>query len=221
MYSNTHQKHYDLTVAQNNQTPSMINPNLVLKEYDIVEVLDFDSTRKRMSIIVRDMETNQFIMFCKGADSAIFTRCVCQTSEMYDECLKEFSENGWRTIVFAYKLLTKEQCEIYSRMLSDANNDILNREFMLDKAYDEIENEMHLLGLTAVEDKLQDNVEQTLCSLRDAGIKIWVLTGDKIETAINVSESCKHFTRDMTKFVMKSLKNVEEIRLKFDNIREM
>lgn len=54
----------------------------------------------------------------------------------------------------------------------------------------EIETDLLLLGGTAIEDKLQDNVGQTIKQLKETGIKIWVLTGDKVETAINIGYAC-------------------------------
>ena len=78
-------------------------------------------------------------------------------------------------------------------------------------AFEEIESNLVLVGATAVEDKLQDDLEDTLESLRMAGLKIWVLTGDKVETAINISSSCKHFSPDMTRLMMSELKDANEI----------
>ena len=221
MYSKSHRKHYEITIKNDTLSNSLINSTAVLKEYEIIETLEFDSNRKRMSVIVRDLETQQFILFCKGADSAIFDKSICETSNLYDKCLREFAEKGWRTIVFSFKLLTYEECENYRQMIDEANNDILNRELMLEKVYDKIESNMTIIGVTAVEDKLQESVEQTLTCLREAGIKIWVLTGDKLETAINISESCKHFTSEMTKYILKGLKSKQEVTKKLATILNM
>jgi len=61
----------------------------------------------------------------------------------------------------------------------------------LDKVYSDFEKGIVLIGATAVEDRLQDDVPQTIHTLQQAGIKIWMLTGDKLETAENIGESCK------------------------------
>jgi phospholipid-translocating ATPase len=183
-----------------------------VKEYEILNVLEFDSNRKRMSIIVKDLATNEDILYCKGADSAMFEKSVCNSARSYDACLKKFSENGWRTLVLAYKLLNKQEYESYRSLIDEANNDILNRDERISNAYSQIESGLTVIGVTSVEDRLQENVENTLFSLRMAGIKIWVLTGDKLETAINISESCKHFSSDMFKFVLKGLKNPNDVR---------
>jgi phospholipid-translocating ATPase len=105
-------------------------------------------------------------------------------------------------------------------MIEEANSDVLNRNTRLADVYKQIETKLTILGVTAVEDKLQEEVENTLSELRLAGIKIWVLTGDKLETAINISDSCHHFSPDMVKFVMKELKNPKEIQENLDIVKE-
>ncbi len=176
-----------------------------------MHVLEFDSTRKRMSVIIKDYQTNEYILYCKGADVAIFPQSICNTQSKYDECLKSFAENGWRTLVLAYKILTKEEYETYDKLIIEANNDILNRNQRLTDAYIIMETNLKLVGVTAVEDKLQDDVDDTINSLRKAGIKIWVLTGDKLETAVNISESCKHFSPEMEKMFLSGLNSQEKI----------
>lgn len=75
--------------------------------------------------------------------------------------------------------------------MAEADKDIITREKKLAEIYDRFERDLVLLGATAVEDRLQDNVPQTIFDLQDAGIKIWMLTGDKLETAENIGFSCK------------------------------
>jgi phospholipid-translocating ATPase len=190
------------------------------KEYELLNVLEFDSNRKRMSIIVKDLATGELTLYCKGADSAMFEKSVCNSANSYDTNLKAFSENGWRTLVLAYKRVNQNDYESYRALIDEANGDILNREEKISSAYDKIESGLTVLGVTSVEDRLQENVENTLYSLRMAGIKIWVLTGDKLETAINISESCKHFSSDMFKFVLKGLKNPNDVRSNLTLIRQ-
>ena len=188
------------------------------KEYEILNVLEFDSNRKRMSIILRDRETQRCILYCKGADNAIFPKSLDRNNSFYDNCLKSFSENGWRTLVLAFKYLKDEEYEEYKRMIDDATNDVLNRDERLANVYEVIENGLSIIGVTSVEDRLQENVESTLVALRMAGIKIWVLTGDKLETAINISESCKHFSKEMKQYILKNMTNPDEIRERLNSI---
>jgi phospholipid-translocating ATPase len=196
------------------------NEDKIEKYYELLHVLDFDSVRKRMSVIVRDHQTNQYILYCKGADVAILDRTVCNTNHLYIDCLKSFSERGWRTLMLSYRVLNDEQFVYFDNLLEDAKNDILNREARLADIYDQVERNLYLIGVTAVEDKLQENVQDTLFALREAGIKIWVLTGDKLETAINISESCKHFSANMSKLVMANMNDPEEIKNHFNDFKD-
>ena len=180
-------------------------------------MLEFDSTRKRMSVIVRECRSGELLLFCKGADSAVFAKSSDEQAK-YAGCLKSFSESGWRTLVLAYKTLSKEEYERCDRLIVEASQDILRREERLCEAYEAIESELRLVGVTAVEDKLQESVESTIEALRRAGIRIWVLTGDKLETAINISETCRHFSADMKKHVMANMSDAAQIRARLDKI---
>lgn len=191
------------------------------KLYEILHILEFDSDRKRMSVILKDLQRNEYVLFCKGADSSVFKNSICKTERLYDPCLKSFSENGWRVLVLAYRTLDEAEYKRYADILNEASNDILNREAKLSEAYEQIEKKLRILGVTAVEDKLQEDVEQTLNELRKAGIKVWVLTGDKLETAINISDSCGHFSDTMTKIVLKELRDKKEIEENLNIIKEM
>lgn len=188
--------------------------------YELIHTLEFDSERKRMSVLVRDRQRGELVLFCKGADSAMFPVCTCKRELYYEPALNEFSERGWRVLVVAYRVLNAAECARFERMLDEASNDVLNRDTRLNDTYREIETKLTILGVTAVEDRLQEEVEITLSDLREAGIKIWVLTGDKLETAINISDSCRHFSSDMVKFVLKGLKNPREIQENLDIIHE-
>lgn len=170
-----------------------------------------------MSIIVNDLKSNQKIIFCKGADNFIFKKCRADCNvESCSKSITFFSKKGWRTLALSYRILSETEYEFYDNLLVNSANDIANREERMSAAFEEIESNLCLVGATAIEDKLQDDVENTLESLRMAGLKIWVLTGDKVETAINISSSCRHFSPDMVKLIMTDLKEKSEIE-KFIN----
>ena len=155
-----------------------------VREYEMLQILEFDSTRKRMSVIIRDLQKDKILVMCKGAESAIFKNCSTNMADI-SRCnadIKRFGEQGWRTLALSIKELTAEEYGVVESNLLDAYNDIVNREEKLEQAYETIESNLKLVGATAVEDKLQEDVANTLESLRRAGIKIWVLTGDKKET---------------------------------------
>lgn len=87
----------------------------------------------------------------------------------------------------AYKVLSESDYETWEQRYHDATVALDDREEKIEQVSAEIERDMHLLGATAIEDKLQDGVPETIADLKRAGIKIWVLTGDKLETAIGTS----------------------------------
>uniref|UniRef100_A0A8C7TT56 Phospholipid-transporting ATPase n=1 Tax=Oncorhynchus mykiss TaxID=8022 RepID=A0A8C7TT56_ONCMY len=144
-----------------------------LVTYELLAVLDFNNVRKRMSVIVRSPE-GKLTLYCKGADTIIFERLNPSCSN-----LTEFAGEGLRTLALAYKDIDPEYMEDWKLRHHVANTAMDEREEKLDALYEEIEKGLLLLGSTAVEDKLQDGVPQTIEQLSKADIKIWVLTGDK------------------------------------------
>jgi len=163
-----------------------------VKEFEILKILDFSSDRKRMSIIVKD--DNHIKLYIKGADSVIkqrlskFSRSdFLENSSYYVEY---FSAKGLRTLLIGIKILDEgyfnDWIERLNKLelLTERNNNSINA------LYDEIESDVHLIGATIVEDRLQDKVPETIKDLRISGIKIWMLTGDKMETAYNIGLSC-------------------------------
>ncbi|KAK4791374.1 hypothetical protein SAY86_031787 [Trapa natans] len=178
--------------------PSSENP--VEREYKILNLLDFTSKRKRMSVIVRD-EDGQVFLLCKGADSIIFDR-LAKNGRAYEEAttkhLNEYGESGLRTLALAYKRLDEVEYNAWNNEFVKAKTSIGgDREAILERLSDMMERNLVLVGATAVEDKLQKGVPQCIDKLAQAGLKIWVLTGDKMETAINIGFSCSLLRQGM------------------------
>ncbi|XP_068960897.1 phospholipid-transporting ATPase IF isoform X2 [Petaurus breviceps papuanus] len=167
-----------------------------LERYKLLHVLEFDSDRRRMSVIVQS-PSGEKLLFSKGAESSILPNCVGGEIEKTRIHVDEFALKGLRTLCVAYRRFTPEEFEEVDRRLFAARTALQQREEKLAEAFHFIERELLLLGATGVEDRLQDKVRETIEALRMAGIKIWVLTGDKHETAISVSLSCGHFHRTM------------------------
>uniref|UniRef100_A0A8C1AVB0 Phospholipid-transporting ATPase n=1 Tax=Cyprinus carpio carpio TaxID=630221 RepID=A0A8C1AVB0_CYPCA len=160
--------------------------------YELLAVLDFNNVRKRMSVIVRSPE-GKLTLFCKGADTIIYERLHPSSSKLMEvttEHLNEYAGEGLRTLALAYKDLDEDEFEKWKERHHEASTSLEDREAKLDTIYEEIEKDLLLLGASAVEDKLQDGVPQTIEQLAKADIKIWVLTGDKQETAENIGYSC-------------------------------
>ncbi|VDM48034.1 unnamed protein product [Toxocara canis] len=161
-----------------------IEVNGVEERYELLCILDFNNVRKRMSVIVKNAN-GDIVLYCKGADTMIMERYSSFPVIIhlqYIFCLLHAS----RVLGFFIQKRQKE-----------AALEMYNRQDKLDAIYEEIEQDMVLLGATAIEDKLQDGVPETIAKLASANIKIWVLTGDKQETAINIGYSCRLLTENM------------------------
>jgi phospholipid-translocating ATPase len=160
-------------------------------EYEILCLLPFDSTRKRMSIIVR--LNDQIFLFIKGAESSIWphlsTLNESDMKSIIEQHSLSFAEQGYRSLLVAYRQLTLREFESWFERYRHAANSLDNREEAISDAATEIEVDLMLAGLTAVEDKLQDGVPRAIATLRCAGIKIWLLTGDKQATALSTAQA--------------------------------
>ncbi|PIO36218.1 hypothetical protein AB205_0204460 [Aquarana catesbeiana] len=116
---------------------------------------------------------------------------------------------GLRTLCVAYKRFTQEEYEDVDKLLKRAQLALQDREKKLAESYEQIEQNLILLGATAVEDRLQEKAADTIESLQKAGIKVWVLTGDKMETAAATCYACKLFRRT-TQLLELTTKKIEE-----------
>ncbi|XP_010562534.1 PREDICTED: phospholipid-transporting ATPase ID-like [Haliaeetus leucocephalus] len=169
------------------------------KIYKLLAILDFNNVRKRMSVIVRSPE-GDLTLYCKGADTILYELLHSSCDSLKEETtehLNEFAGEGLRTLVVAYKNLDEDYFQDWIRRHHEASTALEGREDRLSELYEEIEKDLMLLGATAIEDKLQDGVPQTIETLAKANIKIWVLTGDKQETAMNIGYSCNLLNDDM------------------------
>nr|XP_046230530.1 phospholipid-transporting ATPase IC [Scatophagus argus] len=168
------------------------------KTYEMLALLDFNSDRKRMSIILK-FPDGRIRLYCKGADTVIYERLSPNSKhkESTQTALDEFANATLRTLCLCYKDISADEYAAWSRKHKDAQLVLVNRDAALDRVYEQIENNLMLIGATAIEDKLQDGVPETIATLAKADIKIWVLTGDKKETAENIGYSCSLLTDDM------------------------
>ena len=166
--------------------------------YEILNVNKFNSARKRMSVVCRTPE-GKIELYVKGADNIMVERLAKNQSELdaMAATLINYGTEGLRTLVLAKRELTQEQWEAWNKVHHDATVALSDREGALERAAEEIEKDMILVGATAIEDKLQEGVPDTIATLARAGIKIWVLTGDKQETAENIAFACRLLTTQM------------------------
>ncbi|KZV57290.1 phospholipid-transporting ATPase 5-like [Dorcoceras hygrometricum] len=172
----------------------------VKREYTLLNLLEFNSSRKRMSVIVRN-EDGEIILLCKGADDVVFDR-LADAGRTYQQAtathLSNYAEDGLRTMVFAYKKVGISDYEHWSKVFAEAKASIgREREALLENVSEIIEKDLILLGAVAVEDRLQKGVPECIDKLAQAGLKIWLITGDKKETAINIGFACSLLRHDM------------------------
>ncbi|KAG7400914.1 hypothetical protein PHYBOEH_003825 [Phytophthora boehmeriae] len=210
---------------------SIKKPDGVVDQYDILEVFEFDSNRKRMSVVVqrrkRDDELRQMsesaeddvLVLTKGADSMLFPRLApvsANNNAIRDatvQHLESFAQDGLRTLVVCSRRINPQAWEQFYAQYRHVSADLSEVEAKsrglpnaIDKLQDEMESNLELLGATAIEDRLQDGVPETMESLAKAGICIWVLTGDMEETAINIGYACRLLNNDMERHVINGAK---------------
>lgn len=167
-------------------------------EYKILAVLEFNSTRKRMSVICRSPE-NKIMLYCKGADNVILERLSPQQPfrDPTIDHLQSFAAEGLRTLCCAVREIPPAEFEEWMARFQEASTTLENRSEKMDACAEEIERGLLLIGATAIEDRLQDGVASTIDSLLDAGIRVWMLTGDKKETAVNIGYCSQLIREDM------------------------
>jgi len=183
------------------------NPFDEMEEYEVLNIFPFTSESKRMGIIVKDKQSKQISFYMKGAD-VVMSKIVKYNDWLDEEC-GNMAREGLRTLVFGKKDMREEDYDDFSRRYHDAKTTIKDRDFNVQKVIESIENELELLCLSGVEDKLQENVKPTLEMMANAGIRVWMLTGDKIETAKCIAISARLVQRGQQMFTF-SVKTKEE-----------
>lgn len=157
----------------------------VEKRYEILAQLPFNSDRKRMSILLQ-AEGEPAVLYCKGADNIIRELAVEFT---YTDVVNEYAATGLRTLVFTKKVLGDEELNHWLTAFREAEASLADRDAKIEQRAAEMENRLEVIGVSGVEDRLQPQVPETIDWLRRAGIKVWILTGDKLETAIAIGRT--------------------------------
>jgi len=175
--------------------------------FNVLGLHEFDSDRKRMSVILGYPDSS-VKLFVKGADTTMFS-VIDKSHNMElikatETHLHSYSSLGLRTLVIGMKELSTSEFEQWHAAYEAASTSVFGRAAMLKKISNHVENNVFILGASAIEDKLQQGVPEAIESLRAAGIKVWVLTGDKQETAISIGFSSKLLTRNMTQIIINS-----------------
>ena len=179
-----------------------------LKEEKIFKkchILEFTSKRRRMSVIIKnENDNNKYYLYIKGSDNVINNLLSeeCKSTKEYKYIMNkinEYSKKGLRTLLIGYKELSYQEFLEFDNKYKYLSEDLdeNNTQDKIYKLYDEIENNIILLGTTAIEDKLQYKAGETIKKFINIGIKICMVTGDKLETAKNIAKSCKLINQDM------------------------
>ncbi|XP_061935372.1 phospholipid-transporting ATPase IF-like isoform X4 [Apis cerana] len=178
--------------SRKNDTIELKIQNKILT-YKVLEILEFTSERKRMSVLVKD-SAGDYWLYSKGADSTMLPIIIEGKINEVITHVTDFSMRGFRTLVIGYKKINEKKYNKFSNELEKARQIIgIERSKYVEQIYNAIERDLTLLGATAIEDRLQEGVSETLESLQVAGIKVWILTGDKAETAENIAYLCGQF----------------------------
>lgn len=197
---------YGCTMTHRNNNEIIVKIKGTQEKFKILHFVKFEARRKKMSIVVQNVNSQKISMYLKGADEVVLELArQSQVDKTVDSLratkssIDEFAIQGLRTLCMAKRDLAKEEyTDWFESFYSEARDRVDNSGY--DEAYDELEREhLELLGGTGIEDKLQDKVPATIKSIRDAGLKIWVITGDKMETAINIAYSSKLLTPEDNK----------------------
>ncbi|XP_077542418.1 putative phospholipid-transporting ATPase IIA isoform X3 [Haemaphysalis longicornis] len=198
-------------------TMKLRTPNGSILHYTILQTFPFTSERKRMGIVVKDEGTGEILFFMKGADAVMSG--IVQYNDWLDEECGNMAREGLRTLVVAKKNLTEEQYLEFEARYNQAKVSIQDRTARTTAVIETLERDLELLCLTGVEDKLQDKVRPTLELLRNAGIKVWMLTGDKLETATSIAKSSRLVSRSQELHVFESVVNRTEARCELNKFR--
>ena len=176
------------------------NDKLIELEYKLPIMFEYSSERKSMSVIVQNQSNpNDIFLFLKGADNIILNKLYENNKinklvkENLRKSLENYSKEGLRILAVAYKKITSEELLKYQKEFIKASKNTYKKKEKLDELANKIEKDLIFLGVTAIEDELQDDVNETLKDFSDAGIKLWVLTGDKKDTAKSIAYSCGLF----------------------------
>ena len=168
--------------------------------FKIPFLFEYSSERKSMSVVLQNITNPEEIyLFMKGADNVILQKLDKNNKinkavmKNLKNALDSYAKEGLRILAVAYKKLTIEEMNKYQKEFFKASKSTYNKKEKIEQLAKFVETDLIFLGVTAIEDELQDNVNETLKDFSEAGIKLWVLTGDKKDTAKSIAYSCGLF----------------------------
>lgn len=166
-----------LLQARDSKSITLKTPAGEEEKFSIEEVFPFNSERKRMGIVVKSEESGEYLFYLKGADSVIAELVGEQEQGFIKEESDNLAKDGLRTLAMCYRKLDQAEFEEWRKKYEEAGNDLEQREKRENETIAELEHNLTLLGITGVEDLLQDDIKTVIENLRAAGIRVWMLTG--------------------------------------------
>lgn len=180
-----------MVLVNKNGNTAEIHFNRRVVQYEILDILEFTSDRKRMSVVVLDCESGKIFLLSKGADEAIIPCAYSgQRIKTFVDAVDKYAQLGLRTLCLGWRELESEEYLEWSRSFKEANSALIDREWKVAEVCQKLEHSLEILGVSAIEDRLQAGVPETIEILRQSGINFWMLTGDKQSTAIQIALLC-------------------------------
>ncbi|XP_064963008.1 phospholipid-transporting ATPase 2-like isoform X1 [Musa acuminata AAA Group] len=186
-----------MVLISKNGSSLEINLNGSLIQYEILDILEFTSDRKRMSVVVKDCQDGKILLLSKGADEAILPCAYAgQQIRPFVDAVEQYAQLGLRTLCLGWRELKDDEYNEWSHAFKQARSTLVDREWKLAEVCQILEHDLEIIGVTAIEDRLQDGVPETIETLRQAGINFWMLTGDKQNTAIQIALLCNFISSE-------------------------
>ena len=194
-----------------------------IKKYEILLNIPFNSERQRSTKIVKDIKTNNIKLYIKGSDNQIFKKINSYSKDNIYEITKEhlntFARRGLRTLCYAFKIISEKEWNSWSKKYNEIRVSFQeNKDLIEQNLIEEIEKNCYLLGVSALEDQLQENVQKDIQQFIEAGINFWMLTGDKMDTAESIGHSIKLFDSDTEVYKIKET-NIDKIIQRMKEIK--
>ena len=207
----------DMRLFERDQTKITIkNSGGDFETYEILANFPFSSDTKRMGIIMQHEKTGRIIFYLKGAETVMKEKVKPNQRVVIDESCDNLANEGLRTLVISQKSLSQKYYKEWNQKYEAAKADLNDREARVRACIDDLEENMELLGVTGVEDKLQDEVALVIESLRNAGIQVWMLTGDKVETATCIAISAGFKRRTQPIYFIRDVVDPDEVNNQLD-----
>ncbi|CAD5221755.1 unnamed protein product [Bursaphelenchus xylophilus] len=206
------------------RTPDSVSADVLGNEVTLrlLNVLEFNSDRKRMSVVMK-FPDGTIKLYCKGADNVIMERLSPNQDRdavvVMQDHLMGYAKNGYRTLCFAVREVSESEYQKWNKKYESASLELEDRDKKLAEVAEMIEKDLYLVGASAIEDKLQDFVPETIQSMMQADIRVWMLTGDKRETAINIAQSSALCTKN-TRLLILDKAGYDEVLSKLESFIE-